>query len=83
MYENIQDAPGSYVTCHFAGCPHKHTGYIPKYLLEVRPRLFFFFNLQTVFFFLGFLKSLCILPGDHSLYFWKVDVVLTNPDIVI
>lgn len=41
MYENTQDAPGNYVTCHFVGYPHKHTGCIPKCPLEVRPRLFF------------------------------------------
>lgn len=42
MYENTQDAPGNYVTCHFVVYPHKHTGCIPKCPLEeVRPRLFF------------------------------------------
>lgn len=54
MYENIRDVPGNYVTCHFAGYLHKHTVYIPKYLLEVRPGLFFFFLLQTLFFSFGF-----------------------------
>lgn len=68
MYENIRDVPGNYVTCHFAGYLHKHTVYIPKYLLEVRPGLFFFFfTSNSVFFFWVFFNP-CVFFLETTVF---------------
>lgn len=71
IHENTQDAPGNYVTCHFVGYPHKHTGCIPKYLLEeVRPRVFFLFLTSNswVFFLFGLFLNPCVFFLETTVF---------------
>ena len=77
----VRDVPGNYPVIWRVTKPRTlgHAGYVPKSILEVRPRLILFFLMQT----LGFFTSLCTLPGDHLLSFWKGNLLLTKPDIVI